>query len=285
MKARLLIAAALLADGCAPEPTPLEAFEPITHVHAVLVAGAESASVFVTRPTPGLMVENWQSQITTVPVHDAVVALRGDDVTVILTESTADTTSCIARTSYVEPLLSEPGGCYVARIEGGITPGTTYDLEVALPDGLTVRGSTTVPAIPVITAPAPGAEVRINTDATPIKVEWTADRPAFGAEAVVLIDGRCPVFRERALRKIQNGTDSIFVRQRYYSFCPGPDDRPQLVLALYDSAYAEYSKELARSRHSIRHGRTAFGLNGAVGVFGSIGTASLPVTVCRDSSC
>lgn len=281
-----LLVALLFAGACERAPTPIESFEPITHVHAMLVAGAESASVFITRSAPGRLVEDWQFQITAVPVHDAVVSLRHDGATFTLAESRADTTSCLARNPYAAPLLSEPGGCYTARIEGGITQGATYDLEIALPDGVVVRGSTTVPGIPVITAPAAGGVIDISGDAALLKVEWTADRPAFGVEAAVSINDQCPVLRERVLQKIRSGAGSILVRNRYYSLCSTtPEDQSQLVLALYDSAYAAYRAALARSRHSIRETRTASGLTGAAGVFGSISVAFLPVTVCRSSGC
>lgn len=274
----LLIAAAAFASGCEPDPMPLEFFDPITHVHAMLVAGSESASVFITRPAPGVTIGDVHGQIASVPVHGAIVTLRADGLVAALREDTSDAAPCVRPNEWrLEPTLTERGGCYVAHIRGGILPGGVYDLAITLPGGESVRGTTTVPRVPIITAPDTATEFNATLRDETVKISWVSARSEY-AEVEIAGNDDCRISTESFSLTAHDDGGSVNVRRWPGWFCYGTGVQDtELLLSLYDSSYAAFRRELARSDKAIRHSRSSFGLTGAVGIFGSVSMATLPV--------
>ena len=259
---------------------PLEFLDPLTHVHAMLVAGAESASVFITRPAPGVTIGDVGGQIASVPIHGAIVTLRADGLVAVLREDTSDAPPCVRPSEYrLEPTLTERGGCYVAHIQGGILPGAVYDIAITLPDGTSVHGTTTVPRVPIITAPEAGSEFDATSRDETLTITWVSARSEY-AEVEIQANDDCRISTQPISLTVHDDGGSVRVRRWPGWFCHGTGVHDtELLLSLYDSSYAAFRRELARSDNAIRLSRSSFGLTGAIGIFSSTSMATLPVRV------
>lgn len=273
---------ALLGGGCefVRPPTGVPDDREQLLVHAVLVAGTDSASVFLARmePTNGY-----------VPVHGARVRVLGEGHATELRELPAGATRC--GTGGPPPGVPDaPGtGCYAAPVPGGIRAGAEYRLEVEGPAGERVRGRTVVPLPPVVHAPAEGLRVRARADdwhraAEELTVRWTAPRPA-GLAAwaerawVPGVEGAaCEAYARRGFdptqERVEMRMDSVRVRMEVWGCRVGqqqPELRPDSVevslgVTTYDSAYTAYVRD---AENGIPLPDASAGLEGAYGVFGS----------------
>ncbi|HST61677.1 MAG TPA: DUF4249 family protein [Longimicrobium sp.] len=259
-------------------------------VHAVLQAGADSATVVVARVGVG------EAQ----PVTGAQVRLVGGGATTVLPDTRpASIQAC-------RPVAEVPGqgpatgsGCYSAAVPGGVRAGAEYQLEVDLPSGERVRGRTVVPAAPALDGtgerlrvPARMTEWGTLRSVSPFTVRWTSTEPvsvwgqsmrgwvrnaAVTCAASVLRDDDVPV----AARP-----DSVRLAVEVHACNSGPDNqnvRPDSVevrvsVTAYDSAYVAYFREY---EGGIPLEQASKGLEGAFGLFGSAASAYRHVIVYR----
>lgn len=257
-------------------------------VHAVLHAGSDSAEVRVSRVGAG-------SRGT--PVSGAQVRLAGSAGEAVLREVPTGSAPCTVGLLTVDPFDGVPGGCYVARVPGGVRAGAEYQLEVQLATGERARGRTVVPLPPVTQTPAEGLRVPsrevdgwlIATE--PLALRWTAaGRVALGAWtsrywSFPAATGPClaRLFRpgggdEPAFLPEDLQADSASVLPG--GVCTAGEQMPPLApdsvevamgITVYDSAYYAY---IAEWNNGVPAADAGGGLEGAHGVFGSAATAT-----------
>lgn len=288
---RLLLAAGTLA-GCdlAREPTPLAPDDHYVAVHALLLAGADSVAVLVTRVQ---MSQSDTRNAEAVPVTGAHVRLSAGTERIELKAGGSDAVRCTG-TRLQQPALGP--GCYTGSVAGGIRPGVTYALEVALTGGGVITGSATVPEAPagMITDPRHATlvigQVGSGTTDRAVMVRWDP-LPASDVLRLSLStdDDDCwarlaEPDHNPALWLDVSGRASIEIGAQFL-FChrvitdtvfPG-----HLQLTHYDDTYASYLETFDDGSSSIPADRLAFGLDGAAGVFAAEAIARVPVTVLR----
>jgi hypothetical protein len=260
-------------------------------VHAVLHAGSDSAAVWVLRVGEGFV---------GTPVRGAQVRLSGSAGEAVLREVPQGSAPCVAVPVFPDQFEGVPGGCYVARVPGGVRSGAEYQLDVQLATGERARGRTVVPLPPALQGPAEGLRVparRIEYDGgliawEPLDVRWTAPRPVtlgasagrawFSPPAAVPCyaflyrpeGGEPPVFTAEDLRadsaSVTPGAGSCRTDTQTQSIAP---DSVEVAVAVtvYDSAYYTY---VAEWNNGIPAPDASAGLEGAYGVFGSAATAT-----------
>lgn len=257
-------------------------------VHAVLHAESDSARVRVSRVGSGS---------AGTPVTGARVRLMGSAGEAVLREVPEGSLPCTVGLFSADPFDGVPGGCYEARVPGGVRAGAEYQLEVELATGERARGRTVVPHPPAAQAPADGLRLPAEASggwlmaAQPLTLRWTAGArvgvgasmsrswpspPAAGQCAARLFRPRLseePVFLPDELL-----ADSVGVKPA--GTCLETNKGPQLApdsadvevrITAYDSAYHAY---IAEWNNGIPASDAAGGLEGAYGVFGSAATAT-----------
>lgn len=285
---RAALAALLVAaPGCDPIPAPSEpvATDWQLQLHSVLLAGAESATLLLTRVRPtatgGTLLE---------PVPDATVRLSGGGVAAELRAS-ASAAPCGGGVSDPAPAPSLAPGCYTGRVPGGIRAGEAYELRVDLPDGNLIRGRTVVPPVPSLLSPTAGAHVEVprrygDPLGEPLRLEWAAPAAA-RIEAAVrpLSECRAAVASDREFAVASVELTGPQPERLWVTgvVCPGADaptgEHPaELVLTAFDSTYARYARE-ALDPNQLPRDRAAAGITGAVGVFASAAQARKPVSL------
>jgi hypothetical protein len=256
-------------------------------VHAVLLAGRDSAEVIVARvgtrePTR---------------VTGAQVRIIGPGGTAVLSEVPNVTFEC-------RPVSEVPGqparrdtGCYAAAVPGGIAPGAEFRLEVDVPSGEQVRGRTVVPAPPAVQAPqgrlrlpARVTESGALRTVSPFTLRWTAEGPVSvrgelhrgwvgSAERICAAS----MLREGPLTA---QPDSLPFRVEVYGCVVPPDNQSvradsvemRVSVTAYDSAYVNYFRD---AEGGIPLESASSGLEGAFGLFASAATAFRHVIVYR----
>lgn len=257
-------------------------------VHAVLHAESDSAAVTLSRVGAGS---------TGTPVTDAQVRLMGSAGEAVLREVPKGSAPCTAGRSTTDPFDGVPGGCYVARVPGGVRAGAEYQLEVELETGERARGRTVVPLPPVAQTPADGLRLPMSTTAgwltatEPLALRWTATgRVALGASVSRYWPSPPPTgFCAAWLRRPQPGDEFVFLPEHLQEdsasvmpsgACFESEQSPPLAadsaevemrITVYDSAYHAY---IAEWNNGIPAPDAAGGLEGAYGVFGSAATAT-----------
>lgn len=260
-------------------------------VHAVLRAGSDSAAVWLSRTG------NVQMGI---PVSGAQVRLGGSAGEAVLREVPQGSAPCTPVPAFPDPFQGVPGGCYVARVPGGVRPGAEYQLDVQLPTGERARGRTVVPLPPVVQAPAEGLRLPARrgefdgslTAREPLTLRWTASgrvtlaasasrawfSPAAAAPCYANLlrpdGGDPPVYLPEDLQ-----ADSADIRPQTGGCSVDPQTRPLAAdsvevavgITVYDSAYYTYLREWS---NGIPARDASAGLEGAYGVFGSATTAT-----------
>lgn len=269
---------------------PLGAVEELVAVHAILVEGHDTAAVLVTRVDA-----DGSSWPPVSPLAGATVRVVGGSSSIVLPPAASEA-ACVASEPFPIPGAQDPdltAGCYVASVPGGIAAGARYELEVALPDGGTVQGATTIPRVPALFEPAPGAELDVGTpDASgvpePFVARWSAVAPGRRAEIALQADAPgCVAMLRIGTDASTNfidvtGADSAVLRTGLVA-CSGPAPAQmsaRLVLTVYDAHYTDYADAMAGDRPVPRE-RAAAGVQGAAGVFGSAVRASVPVVLVR----
>lgn len=279
-----MLVAALGGCELMREPTPLDAVPELIAVHAILVAGQETASVLVTRANPHDPALTWAD-----PVPDASVRLIRGEQSIELVPG-----------GDCEQRFGVPGeadlsaGCYTGAVPGGIVVGARYGLEATLPGGGTITGATTVPEPPTLVAPAPGAEIEMRVlpelEPAPFVATWRADPPNRRMEVGLLADRQecVAMLREDSYGSSTHyldvtGAASATLRTGLVECGEGVPARldARLVLAIYDANYSEYARVALEDVYAVPGNKAGVGLRGAAGVFGSAALASVPVVLVR----
>jgi hypothetical protein len=292
------------ADPLAVDPDPLQ-------VHAVLTAGADSVTVLVSRPAADR--HGYR------PVSGAEVRLIHEGAAVRLFERT-DSTAC-AMVGHMP--IGGGSGCYTAVLPQRVTAGGVYDLEVLVPGGARVTGTTRVPGPVTITGPdrttysiecsrlagsPPGGggscwgysagppTHRLEPLAT-LELEWTAPAGA-GRVEVLFRTSRverqgttyfgplCEVGAPTLYRAVAAPHDGV--RWPVQSIhCGSPIDAIgwntiflDAIVAAYDAAYGAYM-DAVLDRDAARIESLSAGLEGALGVFGSVNVTVREITLTR----
>ena len=262
------------------EPSPLDTAPELVAVHAMLVAGEDTARVLVTR-----------ARAPDAPSPSVVEPVPGASVRLVRGEQRID----LAAGGSCAPTYGSPGepdlaaGCYAGAVSGGIVAGARYELEITLPGGGRIEGAATVPEPPALLAPAPGAELEVRPAPAPFVARWTTppsgQRTEIALRAVRRDCSAMPRLRADASTPFLDvtGSDSAELRTGFVG-CGG-ESMParldaHLILTVYDANYAAYAKAIDTS-HAIARNGAAAGIRGAVGVFGSAAVASVPVVLVR----
>lgn len=267
-RATVLAAAlgALLTTAC--DRSVIELRDDLYAVHALLVAGTDSARVLVTRNDPrvahGLGEEG---------VGSAVVRLIHGGDTLTLDELPA------------HPDVPGPSGEYAALVPGGIVPGERYELVVEWSSG-SAHGATRVLELPQIVSPTAGTRIEWQESTTvPVEVSApTASGGVLALEAAALYsegaasanpncffhtdadDEDLPPPAVAELKEVEIPSPS----------CWSPDlHEPlewdsldvRLILVTYDSTYMRYAELFEASGAYLPS--TSVGIEGAMGFFAS----------------
>lgn len=260
-------------------------------VHAVLRAGSDSAAVWVSR----VGVES-----VGIPVTGAQVRLGGSAGEAVLREVPQGSAPCAAVAVIPDQFHGVPGGCYAARVPGGVRPGAEYQLDVQLPTGQRARGRTVVPLPPVVQAPAEGLRLparrgefdgsltawdsltlkwaapgRVTLAASASRA-WFSPAAAIPCQAILIRPdgGDTPVYLPEDLE-----SDSADIRPQTGGCSVDPQTKPlapdsvevAVGITVYDSVYYTYIREW---NNGIPARDASAGLEGAYGVFGSAATAT-----------
>lgn len=278
-RAAAAVMAAVLAAGCEfiRPPTWVGGDPEQLLVHAVLVAGSDSATVLVNRV----------GGIDGRPVSGAQVRLLGDGAETTLLEVEEGRVPCANA-------IAPPGthtGCYVAALPAPVRVGAEYRLEVNVPGEEPVRGRTVVPAPPEVLAPedrlrvlADPLESRLRAPA-PLTVRWTAPaRATVSGWAPRAWSPEGPIVRCDTnfinyyyLNTPELYTDSAQVQVDVRDCYTGEGgyvsrvDSAEVMLGVttYDESYLAY---VAESQNGVPREQARSGLQGAFGVFGSAAT-------------
>jgi hypothetical protein len=281
------------------DPTPLEVTTERVAVHSVLIAGDSQAVVMLTR----IPAVSRGQPLRPLPVSGATVRITGAGRTVSL-GATGRWQDCIeefAGASAEAETLKD--ACYVGIVPGGIVGGEVYELRVDRTSSADIiTGRTEMPRPVEIRSPAAGATLEFRTDATSppsvpaLALTWS-DPPAGHAlhlrlkinhptcfnSGLVEVDGRGQDIHVSTGTSLDlTGRDSVSVRGWYLSCAPLPSATQfdgALHFALYDASYTRHS--LIYGPSSLPLEDVSIGLNGAIGVFGSVAVARLPVRVIR----
>ncbi|HEX7091943.1 MAG TPA: DUF4249 family protein [Longimicrobiales bacterium] len=280
-----LLPAFLSLGGCdlLRDPSPLDAATEMIAVHAMLIAGEDTAEVLLTR-AQALAAANLPAE----PVPGASVRLVRGEQSIEL----AAGGHCVPRFGVPNgPDLA--AGCYAGAVPGGIAAGARYELEIMLPGGARIEGATTVPEPPALLDPAPGAviDVRVASETLPepFVATWSVQPSGRRAEIALRADRQeCSAMLRvdvggSAFYLDVTGTDSAELRTGLVECGDGSTParlEARLVLTAYDTNYTAYTKA-TDSAYGIGENGAAAGIRGALGVFGSAAEASVPVVLVR----
>lgn len=285
IRARAAAAAALmavLAAGCEfiRPPTWVQGDPDQLLVHAVLVAGSDSAAVLVTRV----------GGLNGSPVSGAEVRLIGEHGEAVLAEVVGERAPCWSQGIPYEART----GCYVAALSSPVRVGAEYRLEVDAPGGEQVRGLTVIPTPAVMLSPEDRLHVEANSVTAghlhamrTVLVRWSTPGPASlvgwveRGWAPGRDDLRCGTSLQRpySLQMPTLDTDSVWVGIEVYSCTsfldPTVPVRPDSVevtvgVTTYDASYLAYVRD---AENGLSREQASRGLEGAFGVFGSAATA------------
>ena len=277
----VLALAALCSCEFVRPPTALENLPPTISVHAMLIAGADSAHVMVTRTPPDVPPGSIASSE---PVTEASVWLSSGDDEIQLHGGAM----CVAPNGFVPEPAGLEAGCYAARVPGGVRFGARYELTVDAPGMEPIRGIAETPSgSPLITAPAPGTTIIADATgftgplATGTDVHWSA--PAAETPYLLLaVDASdCEMYLsdiERLFAPAIGVSDRHAVTVSFFGICNTSDPGVvpgSLALLAYGEDYLDFRRGLNDER--VDAARASFGLSGAYGTFVGAAMNSIPV--------
>ncbi|MGH7468319.1 MAG: DUF4249 family protein, partial [Longimicrobiales bacterium] len=144
MRMVMVLCALSSLAACEREPTAIESLGEQVVLNSVINAGATQAAVLLVRVVPNA---NFSNQSVARPLPGATVTLSDGTNSFALQPNRVP-----GRCSYqLNGGLQDSalvGGCYTGSVAGGVRAGATYSLDVQLPDGKRIHGTTTVPASP-----------------------------------------------------------------------------------------------------------------------------------------
>lgn len=271
---------AAAASGCVDPAAPDPIYEDQLVVYSVLRTGSS---------TVGVVIEAWPAGGGYGPVTGATVSISGPGQTTTLVEAEPGA-SCQASPEG-DPLPSGPG-CYTATLPQPVAPLETYTLDIGLPGGEVITGRTTTPAPPDFRATTDTLEaLYANTpEGLPVAIGPTQVFDAPGAARVEVafsiaagadpaecaVEAHVDPYLSPALIESH---DFLFWRL----ICEGSTSGwsvldLRLHAAAYDESYASYYRSALDDR-GFSGTQDAFGLTGAVGVFGSAATTTAAVVL------
>ena len=299
-----ILGIAVAAAACFRADDPIEVDETAIHVHAVLQAGADTATVVITRPGS---YETFDYVL--VPVTGASVRLiRGADTTELLPRADG---GCV---TFGRTPLGNGDGCYDATFAAPIQVGEEWELDITLADGVRITGATRVPTAPTITAPAAGEEFTVRCqgeyDCIPmwdpfveppqraalglIPMGWIkpagADYIQFGLDvrrvAGAASNTICQFYPEPLYDPFQTSRDTLSwpiygldCHQRGTRLVQPWDSMfVDVVVSTASEEYSEYERAVF-SGQSVRFDAVRAGVEGAYGVFGAMASARQPVVL------
>jgi hypothetical protein len=293
MRMRALLFAVSGLAACEREPTPIEFLDDQIVLQSVITAGETQPAVLLLRMDPATNVNQSVAPLPGVP--GATVMLSDGTTSFALGPNTASGRCNYQFMSGSPQDIALAAGCYTGSVAGGVRAGATYTLDVLLPDGRRIHGSTVVPALPpAIRSPASGDTLHAgppasDIDPTPILVSWTTVVPAPLVHLAMFFPNLPCYARLRQSLDDSNGEDRIDATGRDsvtvritlacdQSVASRTRFDSQLVLTIFDESYARYQKELERSS-GIRSRYASVGITGALGVFGSAATVRRPLVL------
>lgn len=304
--ATLLLAVTL--SGCSREPTPLGLTGEQLMVHSLLVAGADTAQVLVTRtlPSPEIDPAAIGGYVYSRPVSAADVRLISGETTLQLREAPEGFSPCFSQFQVRVPRVdSIKPGCYSGVLPTRIQAGERYRLEVRANGGM-IQGATEVPRLPEIGSPEPGARFpvafgvpgdfnsslvipvsyQVPPEVAGVRVTLAVDSLYLGGQRV--IGGACQLGEvDREVRRTEP-VGSIALRLGSI-FCSRPSAEraaisvvpdsvfARVLVAGFDSTYVNYAR--AANQDSAERSRLQAGINGALGLFAGVGISSTPIVL------
>lgn len=309
----ILVAAAFGAAGCdlVREPTPLGPLEHAVAVHAVLRADDDTARVLISRTRIDAPESGFD------PVSGADVRISGPFGDAVLREAAPGMGRCtndifVPGTGTDAP--DAEAGCYAAILPAAVRAGGRYGLRITLPNGDIVTGETVVPAAPSITTGTDG-EPRLavpadgDADAVPavLTFSWSgvdaaamtevgfSQRAVFLGDTVAAEDVMCGVSYSLFPVGAEDGSAPWELRVSGASCAARQDPEDPngwqpvawdsiaaaVHVTAFDSTYARYVEEVLQE-NARRRDRSSMGIEGAVGVFGSVAVGKRPVMLIRD---
>jgi hypothetical protein len=277
------------ACGLGGDPVAPGALEDQVSVHSVLVAGADTVMVVLTRTPPSLGPYEYASPQ---PLYGATVRISSDGETLLLVEQDGMGARCLPRS--ITPHYGSQVGCYLAAIPGGVRAGETYELTIETHGYGTIQGRATVPSAPALLEPVAHSTITIGTEfpwsdrLDPVPVSWGAVEPDHRLELTLRTKAEeCSVAMEVSQRYGNNsgadlsGLDSASIQYRRI-YCRDQELAESyladLSLTLFDTAYARYLKYNGVHRSTPKDYGSA-GVVGALGVFAGAATTSVPVNL------
>ncbi|NJD18613.1 MAG: hypothetical protein FIA95_04930 [Gemmatimonadetes bacterium] len=176
------LAMGVLAAGCTLEEVTLVESEDVVVAEVyVQVGGGENGLNRVTAWLHRTLAVGSPESESVPGAMVLITDARG--ISLELAETTAET--CVYLTA-----VDGDGTCYATTAEfaGEIFPGDVLEVELALPGGGLIRGSSRVPEAFVMVAPAGAAQCRLEP-LTPFEVRWSGSPGAWAYVSETLISG------------------------------------------------------------------------------------------------
>ena len=219
MRMVMVLCALSSVTACEREPTPIEFLGDQVVLNSVINAGAAQAAVLLVRVVPD---SNYRNQSVARPLPGAIVTLSdGTNSSTLPPNRTPNRCSYPLYGGLQDSALV--GGCYAGPVTGGVRAGVTYSIDVQLPDGKRIGGTTTVPALPTLRSPASGDTLKIagppDFDPPPVLVNWSTVVPAPLVHLAMFLPNlpcevlmRQPQNSDGNLRIDATGRDSLTIR-------------------------------------------------------------------------
>ena len=248
-----LLLVSFIATGCGRLPNEPARSLPAYSVVSVLWNVRERNYLFVYPVTPA----GKRAEL----VQDANVSVAWNDREVHL--------------QLVHSPLGQDSAAYADSLDQiEVLPSTQYRLTVVLPSGEVIRGSTLVPGTFAIVSPADGDTIWAEEGLARVEVAWTESQGAAGYLVCVERPERILLTGER----YRLPPASYLATERLHwsaTFFPeSPCDSLFITVLAFDENY---------NRH-VFQGESAAGLEGALGVFGSMWGRTIRVVLAKRQS-
>jgi hypothetical protein len=279
---------AVVTSGCVDATEPSRDLSAHRAVYAVLEVGSTMVRV--------LAEEIHESGLRS-PLEGGTAVVEGPQGATALGEGASGPGVCSSGTGSA-PVQPAPG-CYTGHLPQATSEGDSVRLDMTFADGSVLRGALRAPAVPVASIPPDSQRITViyrSNASFPIAVVPVGLESAVGAYRVDIlpvvesayitgdaIDPRdCVVHASSApfpTRSLSGEADLVIHAVR----CLRADvalpwdsvDLTAQVVAM-DENYAEYTTR-ALCSGLVSEARAGFGIEGAVGVFGAVAVAALPL--------
>lgn len=254
-----------LATGCESTVEPLDDF---ALVHAVLMAGADSARIRLDRVEPENAIRY--------SLDDALVTLETPSETLPL--------PWVAGLPCIDTIIlphDGEAGCYEEALPAPVAPGGEYSFVARLAEGGEVLGRTVVPPPPAIRLlEEPWLRYPLPHPFVPVRLVWEAGPVVGRVEARLRLlrarerggtwqTARCRLaLEEDFVHDPREGPAEIRIRDIGCDF-DWDSMAVEMRTTAYDTAYARYVRIAGPSSLGVSAELASAGLEGALGLFGS----------------